>query len=291
MRSMTAYARETVPSFFGRFVMEIQSVNRKGLDMSMHFPKGFSRFETQLRKEISSALERGQVVLRLSLEADAASASSCELGALKRLKQHWERVAEGLGYNEAAIDLSFLISQWDSSASLFTDEEEKELSKILQELLCQSLTALVAMKKEEGLALAADVMVRLERIEEHLTRVETRRDTPQTHYREKLLAKLAEMQMLDVDMQQRLTKEVILLAEKSDVTEEIVRLKVHLGKYRQLLRSSEKSVGRTLDFLAQEMHREMSTLGAKSADAEISSECIAMKSELEKIREQVQNIE
>jgi uncharacterized protein (TIGR00255 family) len=288
---MTAYARKSAPSSLGRFVMEIQSVNRKGLDISMHLPRGLSRFETQLRKEISSTLERGQVLLRLSLEADEALPSSCALGSLKRLKQHWEQISEGLGYRDKTIDLPFLVSQWDSSSSLLTDEEEKEVSQTLKELALQTLTELVAMKKEEGRALATDLLARLERIEENLAHVEARRDIPLMHYREKMLGKLAEMQMLDADMQQRLAKEVILLAEKSDVTEEIVRLKVHLGKYRQVIRSSEKSVGRTLDFLAQEMHREMSTLGAKSVDSEIASHCIAMKSELEKIREQVQNIE
>lgn len=288
---MTAYARKTASSSLGRFVMEIQSVNRKGLDISLYLPRGFSRFETQLRKAISSTLERGQVLLRLSLEADATCGSSCELGSLKRLKQHWEGIAEGLGYEEQTVDLPFLVSQWDSSSSLLTEEEETEVTQTLKELSFQSLTELVAMKREEGLSLATDLIARLERIEENLAQIEARRDIPLMHYREKMLIKLTEMQMLDADMQQRVAKEVILLAEKSDITEEIVRLKVHLGKYRQVLRSSEKSVGRTLDFLGQEMHREMSTLGAKSADAEIASHCISMKSELEKIREQVQNIE
>lgn len=291
MRSMTAYARGISSSSLGRFVMEIQSVNRKGLDVSMDLPNGFARFEMQLRKRISFAVERGQVVLRLVLETDKASPHGYTLSSLKRLKHHWEQVAQELGYPHAAVDLPFLSAHWKSVPPSFTEEEETELRQILDELVLHALTQLLEMKQEEGAALGVDLKKRLDAIEESRMRIEQRKAVVCVHYKEKIGIKLAQMGTVNDDLQGRLLKEVALLAEKSDITEELVRLRIHLEKAQQMIRSSSLSVGRTLDFLAQEMHREMNTLAAKSADSDIALHCVTMKSELEKIREQVQNIE
>jgi uncharacterized protein (TIGR00255 family) len=114
---------------------------------------------------------------------------------------------------------------------------------------------------------------------------------PFDHYRKKLIERLKEMGHLHSEAEERIAREVVLLAEKMDVTEELVRLRAHIEQFRHHLFSPEKAVGRTLDFLTQEMHREINTLGSKSSDSDISLYVVKLKSELDKIREQVQNIE
>jgi uncharacterized protein (TIGR00255 family) len=147
------------------------------------------------------------------------------------------------------------------------------------------------MKETEGHVLATDIEKRLKIIEENIAGIEIKKEDPFVHYRKKLLERLKEIGHLHGEAEERVSREVALLADKMDVTEELVRLRAHLAQFRQHLFSTEKAIGRTLDFLTQEMHREINTLGSKSSDTAISLYVVRIKSELDKIREQVQNIE
>jgi uncharacterized protein (TIGR00255 family) len=162
---------------------------------------------------------------------------------------------------------------------------------MLQELIEGVLKDLTVMKVIEGKALLKDIEMRLHEIAASLHAIE--RHVPQTvsRYQQKLEERLREALCLDVKEDERLLKEVVIYAEKLDITEEIVRLQSHLKQFFELVHSEEKSVGRTLDFLTQEMNREINTMAAKSVDADVSLLAVKMKSELEKIREQIQNIE
>jgi uncharacterized protein (TIGR00255 family) len=291
---MTAYGRATQNTPLGRFVVEIQSVNRKMLDISVNLPKDLLRFDIEVRKWLSQTIERGQLTVRVTLQAEAMSGRLFEhqISQLKSLKEGWDQIAIALGYDAAhRVDLPFLASQLQTAAPLESKEMEETAREALQQAVEAAVEALMKMKEEEGKLLSADIQKRLKLIEEYAAVIEAKREEPLHRYRNKITERLKEMGMLTHDTEERVLREVAMLAEKMDVTEEIVRLKTHIEHFRRHLISRERAVGRTLDFLTQEMHREVNTLGSKSMDSDISMMVVNIKSEIEKIREQVQNIE
>lgn len=294
IKSMTAYSRTSINSPLGRLVIEIHSVNRKMLDMSLYLPKDWLRFDIEIRKWLSQSLERGQITLRLTLQSEGVSQKlfSHYSNQLKILKEGWEKLADKLGYDPSKmIDLPFLVSQLQTTPAPESKEDEEELKSSLKKGVEIALDELMRMKEREGGILSLDIQKRLKIIEDNAAAVESRKEIPLTHYREKLIDRLKEIGHLSSEVEERIIREVAILAEKLDITEELVRLRTHIGQFHQYLDSQEKAVGRTLDFLTQEMHREINTLGSKSAESEISLCVVKMKSELDKIREQVQNIE
>jgi uncharacterized protein (TIGR00255 family) len=294
IKSMTAYGRSSVHSPIGRIVIEIHSVNRKMLDMSLYLPKDLLRFDIEMRKLLSKSLERGQITLRLTLQNEGMPLRlfSNYYLQLKALKEGWENLARDLGYDaQKTVDLDFLVSQLQMTPSSESKEDEEMLKASLKEGVELALQELMKMKEAEGKSLALDIQKRLNIIEETVAIIELNKELPVVHYRKKLIDRMKEIDHLHKENEERILREIIILAEKMDVTEEIVRLHTHVEQFSNHLLSHEKAVGRTLDFLTQEMHREMNTLGSKSADSEISLCVIKMKSELDKIREQVQNIE
>jgi uncharacterized protein (TIGR00255 family) len=147
------------------------------------------------------------------------------------------------------------------------------------------------MKEREGNALAADILPRLEVIENSMAGIRLNSGHIVERYRSKLQERIKEVCSAGEECDDRVLREVALFAERQDITEELTRLQSHIDQFRLTVRSKEKSVGRTLDFLSQEMNREINTIGSKASDAEVAKEVISVKSELEKIREQIQNIE
>jgi uncharacterized protein (TIGR00255 family) len=294
IKSMTAYSRVSASSELGRFVIEIHSVNRKMLDMSLYLPKDLFRFDIEIRKWLSQYLERGQITLRLALQSESVSNKLFSMYSiqLKVLKEEWDKLAYELGYDPGKmVDLPFLVSQLQTISSFESTEDEQTLKTSLKEGVDRALQELMQMKEAEGKILALDIQKRLKLIEENIAAIELKKELPLIHYRKKLIDRLKEVELLHAEAEERINREIILLAEKMDITEEIVRLCTHIEQFRLRLFSQEKAVGRTLDFLTQEMHREINTLGSKSADSEISLYVVKIKSELDKIREQVQNIE
>jgi len=278
----------------GRLVVEIHSVNRKMLDMSLHLPRDLLRFDIEMRKWLSKSLERGQVTLRLSLQNGETSGKvfSNTLDQLKTLKESWEKLCSELGYDaHRMIDLPFLVSQLQSNSSIESKEDEEAIKSALKEAIDTALKDLMKMKEAEGKALGLDIEKRLKTIEENILLIEQKKELPLLHFQRKIEERLKEFSQFPIEVAERIAREVALLADKMDVTEELVRLNAHIEQFRLHLLSPEKAVGRTLDFLTQEMHREINTLGSKSCDSEISLFVVKIKSELDKIREQVQNIE
>jgi uncharacterized protein (TIGR00255 family) len=286
---MTAYASAMREEGQDRWVVEIHSVNRKGLDIFVHLPKELIRFDVPVRKWVSEELARGQVTVRVHKMGEQGSADY-SVSFLQNLKSSWEQIARELGYDAKQIDLKFLVEQ----ASRKTQElvsDDTSLFDVLKEITQAALHELIAMKKREGAALKGDIEMRLGLIEEARAQVEKKAfKTPERH-RERLHQRIREEVPLTPEAEERLARELILFAEKIDITEEITRLQSHRKQFEMLLASQEKSVGRTLDFMVQEMNREINTIASKSLDAEISALAVTMKSECEKIREQIQNIE
>ncbi len=265
---MTAYGRAVLITPTGRWVVEIHSVNRKQLDMNISMPREMLSFDMDLRKWISTQVTRGQVTVRVHVSQEAIALQNLEL--LKGLKAGWEKAAAALGYDpKESVTLPFLAEQLEHSSSQQLIEKEEAVKENLEKATLEALSHLMSMKAKEGAALAKDLKKCLEAIEVLLKQIAER--APQTMARSRSEEEGAP-QVLDIH-------------------EEIVRLYSHLKQFSDILGSSEKSVGKTLDFLVQEMHREMNTISAKCADVELVALSVKVKSEVEKIREQIQNIE
>lgn len=289
IRSMTAFGRAVVETSLGQWVVEIHSVNRKMLDISVFIPSEFLRFDVEIRKWISESISRGQVNVKVKPPSQNSSKTSVE--ALKGLKGFWDQAALDLGFDPArAISLDFLVDQLRLNPVTLFSEEESQSRDAIKRGVEIALKELQQMKETEGLALFKDLCQRLKFIRETLTLLSSRAPQASIRGREKLEEKLKELPLDKGDIEARVLQEVIVLAEKTDVTEELIRLGSHLEQFENQLNSRE-SIGRSLDFLIQEMNREINTVASKAADLEVTKYALSIKTELEKIREQVQNIE
>lgn len=291
-RSMTAYGRAARATPIGRWVVEIHSVNRKMLDLMVNLPREMLRFDIPLRKRLSEQLQRGKVTARVFLQAEETEASVLShLPKLKSLKTGWEKLAKELGYQPGAIDLKFLMGQLERTVEEELWEGDGELLAMLEGIVDEALKDLMKMKEREGENLARELELILKGIEGAVETIASRSQEPIEKFRQRLLAHIEEVKKVTPLDEERVQREIIIFSEKFDISEEIARLKSHISQFRVLLSSKEKSVGRSLDFLTQELNREINTIAAKTADGESVRLAVHVKGEVEKIREQVQNIE
>lgn len=290
--SMTGFGRAIFDAPFGRIIAEVQSINRKFLDISILLPKEFSRFELEIRKWVSERIARGQVSVRIYVIPNAASVVGLlpDPEILKNLKGGWERLSQQIGLNSGSIDLSFLLLHSPVQQKIAQAADSDLVS--IEHCLREALSSLIEMKFDEGAALTTDFYQRIGLLEKYLQSIESFAPASVLRMKEKFHEKIKELgQPGGLDLEDRIAREVLFYAERLDVSEEIVRLKSHFSQFREICKTQEGSIGRKMDFLIQEIGREINTIGSKSADANISHLIVEMKSELEKIREQVQNIE
>lgn len=288
--------------------MELHSINRKGLDLFLSLPEELLFADLPLRKQLSAALSRGQVTLRLR-----APAASHRLGEpaykqrLLELKQLWQERARHLGFDpEKSIDLRFLAGQEvkPSAKELSVGEElagqgREEILTFLQALCEKGLAALVASREEEGRGLAAAMLLYLSEIQLLLGELEAVVPLATKELAERLVARLTklweELSPSERESRQEQTagwaRECALLADRVDVSEELSRLRLHVQAMHQGLSSAQWISGKELEFRVQEMARELTTLGNKMSDMSVSGLTLRAKCALEKIREQVQNVE
>jgi len=290
MKSMTAYGRAST-SFEGlNFIVELRSLNHRFLEIILKLPQKFQIFEQDIKKIISSYILRGRVDCTLKVNG--------ELDGLPQLVINWEvaksyynllrELKQGLNL-EGEIGISDLMGVKDI---FIPKEEDKDLQKFwppIKEVLRKALEGLDQMRKKEGSTIKEDFFKRLESISNFLKEIEERSPLVVEEYRERLRQRINSIVEREID-ESRLLQEVVFFAERSDITEEIVRLYSHLTQFREIMEASG-ATGRKLDFLIQEMNREINTIGVKASDAFISQRVVNIKAELEKIREQVQNIE
>jgi uncharacterized protein (TIGR00255 family) len=290
LASMTGFGRAGSDAPFGRLVAEIQSVNRKYLEIFVSLPKEFGRFEYDIRTWVGEEIARGQISVRLHVipNEGAALRQLPDPKELKALQRGWEKIAKTLGYDPKKIDLPFLMlySPLGEKASIAEDKDLPFIEKCMKE----ALAGLGKMKVKEGKALAADISKRLSSLKKNLKEIESLSPVAAERMRKNLAAKMKELQE-SPELDERILRETLLFADRIDITEEITRLSSHFNQFLGMLETKEKTIGRKMDFLIQEMGREINTIGSKSLDAKISYLVVEMKSELEKIREQVQNIE
>ena len=289
---MTAYGRATTETEVGLFVVEVLSVNRKHLDIQVNLPKVLSCLEVDVRKWVSKAVKRGQVTVRITprFNNDSPVKVFPNLQAARRLHEAWQTIADDLG-----IDEKFSLRMLKDEPGVLTHEDDIENIETYREAVERSLRAalepMLKMKEVEGSHLEEDFLMRLDSLEGMIGEIETRSEGAPTKFREKLKASMQEVLGGSSELDDRVLQEVCIYAEKVDTNEEITRFKSHIIKMRETIKGESAAVGKTLEFLLQEMGREVNTIGSKSSDLEVAHLVVAIKTELERIREQVQNVE
>ena len=291
MRSMTGYGKGAASSAGLTVTAEIKTVNHKFFDWNMKMPKGFLFVEDDAKKAVAGAVSRGHVDLYLTVEKQTAEAGEYRAdAALARMYVDSARqLSETLGV-PFDITASSLMKNPDIVTLSETEIDDETVRKVTLEAVSEAVSALVAMREREGAALAADLSEKLASIEASLEEVKKEAPRAVAEYRRKLRARIDEaLGQLPLD-EARLATEVALFADKCAIDEEISRLGAHIAAMRALI-SSQGQVGRKLDFLVQEMNRETNTIGSKANDLAITERVLAMKNDIEKIREQAQNAE
>lgn len=293
IRSMTGYGRgEASDDLVGRMVVEAKAINHRFSEVVIRAPRQVNQLEEALRKQVQARVARGRVDLFVTWERSGATGRRVKVDKALAVAYHnaLKELGEAIGSNgeisgETLARLPDVISVEDDEISA------SQLAPVLEQAAVQALDNLVAMREREGGALAADLQARLDEIERLAGEVTGRAPQVVQEYRTRLSKRLEELlpQGSAVDPI-RLAQEVALFADRCDIAEELQRLGSHLSQFRGAL-MSEGAIGRKLDFLTQEIGREINTVGSKANDAEITTLVVAAKTELEKIREQVQNIE
>ena len=291
IRSMTGYGRDQQLLHGRSITVEIRSVNHRYFEFSCRAPRGCAFLEDRLKRALQSAISRGKVEVALTLQTVESRNTSVAVD--HALAEQYITALRALG-EEYALPDDLTLSTVCRLPDIFTlcrgEEDEEELAADVLSVLQKALEQFVAMRETEGERLKADVLSRLLTMEEHLSFVEERSPQTVAEYRARLTAKLTELLNGAVPDENRILTEVGIIADRLAVDEETVRLRSHFAQLRKILESTEP-VGRKLDFLVQEMNRETNTIGSKCSDTAIAGHVVEMKSELEKIREQIQNIE
>jgi uncharacterized protein (TIGR00255 family) len=289
---MTGYGRGEAGSAAGNLAIEMRSVNNRYLDVQIKLPRSLNALEPRIRKKVQEGFSRGRVDVFITRSGADASPfkfivdherAEQYIGALKELKTRFSLPGE--------VDLALLNALPDIIGKEEVTEDLEPLWTALAGCLGQAIGALRSMREQEGSSLVQDIAGRLDAIEALTEAVRAR--TPLTvEQARKRMTEALEKILKDPPEPARLAQEIAILAERTDVTEEITRLGSHMSQFRAMVHGAgAEPVGRKLDFLIQEMGREVNTIASKALDAEISLQVVTIKAELEKIREQVQNIE
>lgn len=287
--SMTGFGSGRVECNQHQITTEISAVNHRFLGVSVKLPQQLSGLEQPIRQELKSRLSRGKVVVSVWVErVTPASRISVDRDVVAAYLDEVRSMAAELGL---ADDLS--ISSLITLPGVFSTELDlvlEELAPAVEESVQAALEDLNSMRAREGQELAEEIAGQTKKLEELIEKVEVRAPAIVEEYRNRLRDRIAELCEDITVSEERIAVEVAFAAERSDVSEELARLKSHLKQFQEMLESSGP-VGRKLDFLCQEMHREINTIGSKTRDGLATAYVIDAKTELEKVREQVQNIE
>ena len=292
IRSMTSFGRSSSEEGEKRvFTVEMKSVNSRYLDINIRMPKTLISLEEEIRKMISNSLNRGKVDVFINLKNynDGSGIPKVDINLAQGYLECLKEIETKLGVKN---DISVMqIARFPEVITVVEEEDKiEEVWKELKPLINDSLEMMIGMREVEGNKLKEDILSKISVIEELVSKVEEFADTIPKAFKVKLDERVKELLgNVDID-ESRIAMEVCMLADKATVDEEIIRLRSHINQVRETLNLKEP-VGRKLDFIVQEMNRETNTIGSKSSDIQMTNIVIDIKNILEKIREQVQNIE
>ncbi|TFG92842.1 MAG: YicC family protein [Syntrophobacterales bacterium] len=293
IRSMTGYGRAESVFAGKKLAVEIKSLNHKNLESSVRLPAFLSALEINIKKRVGERISRGRVEVNIRIDSDPGANGGDKLEANIPLISSYYAMLTSLKESFNLTDEITLNTLVKLKGGIYTSETEiapEEIWGTIEGALNDSLDSLAQMKELEGRLLYEDFTARLDTVTTCIEELKARVPEVVKNYQERLSARILELaDGMNCD-ESRLIQEVAIMAEKSDITEEIVRLESHIKQFGEML-GSDEAIGRKMDFLLQEMHREINTIGSKSNDLSISGIVIEIKTELAKLREQVQNIE
>ena len=291
INSMTGFGRERKILNNREIIVEVRSVNNRFCEFSARTPRNYGYLDERLKALFKSQITRGKVEVSVSIYKQEGA--DAEIAINKTIAEGYIKALRSVKDEFALADdlsLSSIMRLPDVFTVVKTEDDEEEIWRDVSEVANGALALFLEMRKTEGAKLYDDVLSRLAAIEENVTKIEDRSPKVNDEYRDRLFAKLQEvLQDTNID-EQRVLTEAAIFADKTAVDEETVRLRSHIAQFRGLLEAKEP-VGRKLDFLVQELNREVNTIGSKCQDITITKMVVDMKAEIEKIREQIQNIE
>ena len=291
MYSMTGYGRASVERDGRALTIELKSVNHRFLDIAFRMPRSFGFMEDAMRRQIGAALSRGHVDVFATYRnmRDDSKLVQVDEALLKAYMAAFDRIGAAAALTDDRA-LSVAARLPDVMVVAEADEDQDALKALVEEALSEALTQMRQMRAKEGEALRADIAARVDRLAAMTEKIEERYPQTVQEYKQKLEARVQELLGGAAVDEQRLLQEVALMADRSAIAEETVRLHSHFAQIRGFLGAGEPT-GRKLDFIVQELNREVNTISSKSQDVPITNLVVEAKAEIEKIREQVQNVE
>ena len=291
MKSMTGFGCGEASNECLVYRVEVASVNRKQADIVVNLPRELNSLDSRIRKQVSETVSRGRINVGVSLKSVESKGGSLSIN-LPLAKEYTEAIAK----LEEHLGLDGLVSRFDPSRASGVIQlgenlpDPEDAWPLLEEALKESLSKLLEMRSTEGAHIKSDLESRLTKIKGFLKKISEQAPNVVKRYRDNLMKRLDAAGIeLNLD-DERLIKEIGIFADRCDISEEVTRLESHFAQCRKYF-ESDQAVGRPLDFLVQEMGREINTIGSKANDASIAQIIVESKTELEKIREQIQNIE
>jgi uncharacterized protein (TIGR00255 family) len=293
IKSMTGYgvAEQDLP--LGKVAVEVRSLNHKYLDISLRLPRGFFSLEPKVREMVKKGVCRGRVDLTMRIDPSASTVPRYRLEADTRLAEEYihllDSIKEKFGL-KGEVTLDHIAAVREIVPFLEVQEDTELYWQEIASVTEQALRALDDSRRKEGEALQADLLGRLGQAQRLMEEIKDKAPLVVDAYRERLRERVRILlEGSDFD-ERRFNQEVAYFAERSDISEEVIRMESHLSQFASKV-AEEGPAGRGLDFILQEMNREVNTIGAKASDVDIAQRVIALKGELERMREQVQNIE
>lgn len=290
MNSMTGYGKGVAEKNERKLTIEMKSVNHRFLDLLFKLPRGFQFAEDKLRKIISKSVTRGHIDVFLTYEDNRTNKNAITLD--KGLAQSYIGIAAelaALGYQND-LSVSSVLRTPEIVKVVQSDDDEAAIQELIEQAASDAVANLLVMRGAEGSKLIADIAQKIDAIECELKQIEARAPQVAEDYRTKLAQRVQDaLAGVQID-EAKIAAEVAFFVDKSNIDEEITRLKGHIAHYREIL-PQDAPVGKQLDFLTQEANREVNTIGSKCNDAEITKSVLTLKNLVEMVREQVQNLE
>jgi uncharacterized protein (TIGR00255 family) len=291
---MTAYGRATKEVSFGRLTAEIQSVNRKHLEVNVFLPREFVRFDGDIKKWVSASIGRGQVTVKFSVvfNQNVPLTIVANIPFALKIQEAAQNLTAALGLpSNNDLTLRLLAEQPDVLMIEEHLEDEDLYRDALQDVFNSALEVFLEMKVQEGHAIYIDISHRLEFLHEEIKKIAHHAPHATKRYRERLTERLKELSTSTIENEERILRELGIFAERIDISEEITLFDAHLEQFSEVISIKNESVAKMLEFLIQELNREINTIGSKSSDLEVSRRVVEIKGSLERIREIIQNVE
>ena len=292
IRSMTGYGKQNLSVEGREYQIEIKSVNHRYLDINVKIPKAISYLEETIKKEISNKIKRGKIDVFVSFENNSEEGRKIEIN--KQLaKLYIEQLKELAQEEKIESNIEVMdIAKIPDVLTIKVDEENSKIKDEIKQVTQGAVTRILEMKNIEGEKISQDLLQRIRNIQSKIVEISAKSTGLIEEYVVKLEKRVKELLKKDEVDKSRLAQEVVIYADKCSIEEEITRLKSHIFQFENLISNNQDgAIGKKLDFIIQEMNRETNTIGSKANNLEITNGVIDIKTEIEDIREQVQNIE